>query len=159
MLLGGTTDAATTRLSVALPTMVRTGTGDISIAATRDVVLKDQTAPGVIYTAGVNTAPLSEPEYQLVNGSVVASNPDGFLEPRVLIYGAQAVIDQRNSGFAAVFGPPTAAAFPYRAGDIKVVAQRDIVGVGNASATVFFDDDSNGNGFNSSRTLAAYQYY
>lgn len=110
-----------------LPTMVRTGTGNISIAAGLDVVLQDTVAPGVIYAAGVNTAKLSDPNYSLqtVNGvsSVVVSNPDGFFEPQLLAYG--------NGGFngsGVYYGPPTAAAFPERGGDVTVDAQRDIVG-------------------------------
>src|SRR5262249_10491069 len=40
---------AATSAPVNLPTMVRTGTGNIAIAAARDVILKDTVAPGVIY--------------------------------------------------------------------------------------------------------------
>ena len=68
--------------------MVRTGTGDISIAAARDVVLNDTTAPGTIYSAGVNTARLADPQYQLSGTTVSAQNPDGFFEPQVLAYGS-----------------------------------------------------------------------
>ena len=37
---------------VVAPTMVRTGTGSIAIAAAGDVAMLDAVAPGVIYTAG-----------------------------------------------------------------------------------------------------------
>ncbi len=113
--------------TVFLSTMVRTGTANISIAAAQDVWLQDRTAPGVIYTAGINTPKLPDAGYQATTtptGIVVSpTNPDGFLEPQLLMYG--------NSGLVQVFGPPTAAAFPEMAGDIDIVAQRDIVGVGN----------------------------
>jgi len=122
--------------TVNLPTMVRTGTGNISIAAALDVVLQDTTAPGVIYAAGVNTARLPDPNYSLqtINGvsSVVASNPDGFFEPQVLAFG-----NGGTGGSGIYYGPPTAAAFPERGGDVAVNAQRDVVGYrGSGNKTV-----------------------
>jgi filamentous hemagglutinin family protein len=113
-------------VQVNLPTMVRTGTGDISIAAARDVVLNDTTAPGTIYSAGVNTARLADPQYQLSGTTVSAQNPDGFFEPQVLAYNAVA-----NT---TIYGPPTAAAFPENGGDVNIVAQRDFIGF-NVTAT------------------------
>ena len=38
------------------PTMIRTGTGSIDIAAANNISLLDQTAPGVIYTGGAPAA-------------------------------------------------------------------------------------------------------
>jgi filamentous hemagglutinin family protein len=110
----------TTTATVNQPTMVRTGTGDITVAAARDVVMQDTTAPGVIYAAGVNTPLLPDPNY---GGSsiVVAGNPSGFLEPQVLGYGTTT-----NGG--SYYGAPTAAAFPEMGGDVRVDAQRDIIG-------------------------------
>lgn len=115
-----------TLASVNLPTMVRTGTGNITISAAQDVILKDTTAPGVIYAAGVNTARLTDPNYHLANGSVVpdADKVDGFFEPRVLGYSASSNL--LNEGL--YYGPPTAAAFPEMGGDIVINAQRDIKG-------------------------------
>jgi filamentous hemagglutinin family protein len=111
-----------TNFTVSLPTMLRTGTGDIAIAAARDVTLADTLAPGTIYAAGVNTAPYANP-YD-TSGKVV--DPNGFLEPQLLQYAAQ------NSSLAVnvatVYGPPTAAAFPTQGGDVSVTAQRDIKG-------------------------------
>lgn len=112
--------------TVNLPTMIRTGTGDIAIVAARDVILQDTVAPGVIYAAGVNTANPTDPGYSLqtVNGvsSVVPGNVDGFLQPRVLGYGDGA------AALGLYYGPPTAAAFPEQGGDVVIDAQRDIVG-------------------------------
>ncbi|MGJ4996983.1 filamentous hemagglutinin family protein [Bradyrhizobium sp. HKCCYLS3077] len=123
----------TTSVFVNLPTMVRTGTGAITMAAGRDVLLADAVAPGVIYTAGVNTA-AADAAYsvQTVNGvtRIVAANPDGFYEPRVLGYGNYAA----SKSVTAYFGPPTAAAFPEAGGDVTIDAQRDVkgyVGTGN----------------------------
>jgi filamentous hemagglutinin family protein len=144
LLLLSTGGAQTSVVSVTLPTMVRTGAGNITIAAARDVVLKDQSAPGVIYAAGVSTPNLLDAGYhQLPDGSVVATNAGGFLEPQVLMYSGN-IVDSRSSISPAVtvFGPPTAAAFPYRGGDVEIVAQRDIVGNGNPSTIVNFYDDS-----------------
>ncbi|WP_445221044.1 filamentous hemagglutinin family protein [Bradyrhizobium sp. Pa8] len=114
--------------SVDIPTMVRTGTGSINIAAARDVILRDTAAPGVIYAAGVNTSTYANPySVQTVNGvpSVVVTNPDGFFEPRVLAYGNNA--DVRGAA-DLYYGPPTAAAFPEKGGDVFIDAQRDIIG-------------------------------
>ncbi|NJL07245.1 MAG: filamentous hemagglutinin family protein [Methylacidiphilales bacterium] len=113
----------TSTTTINLPTMVRTGTGDITVAAARDVLLKDEAAPGVIYAAGVNTARLADPGYYLSNGVIVAANADGFLEPLVLAYGSG---QAAKSG--SIYGPPTAAAYPHQGGDVEVIAQRDIIG-------------------------------
>ncbi|MGX1321701.1 filamentous hemagglutinin family protein [Bradyrhizobium sp. USDA 377] len=115
-----------TSVSVNLPTMVRTGTGNIDISAAQDVILKDTAAPGVIYAAGVNTARLTDPNYHLANGSVVPDTDkvNGFFEPRVLGYSASSTF--LNEGL--YYGPPTAAAFPEMGGDVVINAQRDIKG-------------------------------
>ena len=136
-------------VSVNLPTMVRTGTGNISIAAAQDVVLQDTSAPGVIYTAGVNTPKLPGPGYGLdASGNVTVANPDGFFEPQLLMYGSPG----HAGGLVSVFGPPTAAAFPDQAGDIDIVAQRDIKGFGNASTVIV-------NIFGGKTQTPAYQYF
>jgi hypothetical protein len=111
-------------VSVSAPSMVRTGTGNITIAASRDVVLSDSFAPGMIYAAGVNTATLPSPQYSLPTGAtaVTVGNPDGFLEPQVLIYS--------NDVNTQIYGPPTAAAFPQAGGDVDILAERDVVGYG-----------------------------
>jgi len=121
------TGSKKTSVLVNLPTLVRTGTGNININAALDVILADTTAPGAIYAAGVNTAKLADPHYFL-NGSsgITAANPDGFLEPRILAYGNNAEPIAAGSGFYT--GPATAAAFPHQGGDVEIDAQRDIVG-------------------------------
>lgn len=111
-----------TNFTVNLATMVRTGTGNITVAAARDVSLADTVAPGTIYAAGVNTAPYANP-YD-ASGKVVDS--DGFLEPQILGYTPPSL--SGNLSVAAVYGPPTAAAFPTQGGDVSVTAQRDIKG-------------------------------
>ncbi|MBC9980744.1 filamentous haemagglutinin family protein [Bradyrhizobium campsiandrae] len=119
---------ATSTKSVTLPTMVRTGTGSVSVSAAYDVFLSDpnttsptanKDAPGVIYAAGVNTAKLPDPQYNgTAIGNISADPSQLFLEPRLLMYGSD----------GAVYGPPTAAAFPHMGGDVAVTAQNDIVG-------------------------------
>ncbi|MFM7798929.1 MAG: hypothetical protein ACKPBA_08090, partial [Planctomycetota bacterium] len=56
-------------VAVLAPTMIRTGTGSISIAAAGDLQLRDTLAPGVIYTAGrpVDGA-TAAPRSQLLEG-------------------------------------------------------------------------------------------
>lgn len=130
-------------VTVNVPTMVRTGTGSIAVAAARDILLApnpdpkkpDVTpVPGVIYAAGVNTEKLADPNYslQMVDGvpRVVVGNSDPlvrqdlFFEPRVLAYGSEAVASKPD----LYYGPPTAAAFPEKGGDVVVDAQRDVKG-------------------------------
>lgn len=124
---------STTSVPVNIPTMVRTGTGNITIAATRDVIMQDTVAPGVIYAAGVNTEKFADPySLQTVNGvsSLAVNNPDGFFEPRVLGYGGA----PSSVASELYYGPPTAAAFPEKGGDVVIDAQRDVLGntkVGN----------------------------
>jgi filamentous hemagglutinin family protein len=134
---------------VALPTMVRTGTGAIDVTAAYDVFLNDPNpasptsnaaAPGVIYAAGVNTPRLADPQYtlQTINGisQVVVGNtavdPDQlFLEPQLLAYAGVV----RTSSLYAIYGPLTAAAFPHMGGDVEIMAQNDIVGYSPAIPT------------------------
>uniref|UniRef100_Q07LL2 Filamentous haemagglutinin family outer membrane protein n=1 Tax=Rhodopseudomonas palustris (strain BisA53) TaxID=316055 RepID=Q07LL2_RHOP5 len=117
--LGGQPYTASVNFDI--PTMVRTGTGNIDVFAARDVQIKDIAAPGVIYAAGVNTARLS-PAYVGSAATPTLADPlgDGFLEPQVLAY----------SGVSTTryYGPPTAAAFPYQGGDLDIEAQQDIIG-------------------------------
>ncbi|HWM46427.1 MAG TPA: filamentous hemagglutinin family protein [Xanthobacteraceae bacterium] len=129
--VNASTSAANTTATVNLPTMVRTGTGDIGIFAARDVRITDAVAPGVIYAGGVNTPRLADPNYSLQSGAVVAGNPDGFFEPQVMLYGASAAVLGHT-----YYGPPIAAAFPHKGGDVHVEAQRDIVGYSGTSKTV-----------------------
>jgi hypothetical protein len=76
-------------------------------------------APGAIYTAGVNTALLADPQWTKVANLLTANNPTGFYEPQLLLAVA---------GKAPVFGPPNAAAFPEMGGDITITAQQDVIG-------------------------------
>lgn len=123
-----TTIAANINLN--LPTMVRTGTGSISIAAARDLSFADTAAPGVIYAAGVNTPRYANP-YD-ASGKVTDAN--GFLEPQLLRYGSPA-----QNNVLLVYGAPTSAAFPVAAGDVSVVAQEDIKGYRNVTTTNIFN--------------------
>jgi len=139
--------------TVALPTMIRTGTGSITVSAARDILLSDQTAPGVIYSAGVNTALPASPGYYLDgSGNVVAANPNGFLAPQVLAYSQFSNSNALSNGYAAVYGPPTAAAFPTEGGDVTMVAQRDIIRTGNPTETVTAS-------IAGTRTVSDYQYF
>jgi filamentous hemagglutinin family protein len=95
-------------LSLLAPTMIRTGSGSIDIAAGNDVTLADTTAPGVIYTAGVPAA------------------------------GAPAVGDTETIVLPGITAAPgtsdilvTPAVNPDAAGDISIVAQNNITGIQN----------------------------
>ena len=117
--------------TIKLPTMVRTGTGDIAIMAARDVRLTDPDAPGVIYAAGVN-APRLAPAYDGSAATPTVVNANGFLEPQVLALSMRAEAN-KPVGVAQFYGPPTAAAFPHQGGDVDVEAQRDIIGYSGAT--------------------------
>ncbi len=110
-----------------IPTIVRTGTGSIDIAAARDFILADTLAPGVVYTAGRNAAPLPDPGFTMEPISPgsstlipVATNPSGFLSPQIL----------RCSPNDGCFpdGVITAPAYPVDGGHLTVFAQQDIIG-------------------------------
>lgn len=127
VVVSGHVAATTIARSLNLPTMVRTGTASISIAAARDVSLADTAAPGVIYAAGVNTARYANP-YD-ASGKVTDAN--GFLEPQLLSYGSTT-----QGSVEMVYGAPTAAAFPVAAGDVSVIAQEDIKGYRDVTTTI-----------------------
>nr|WP_246563558.1 filamentous haemagglutinin family protein [Bradyrhizobium liaoningense] len=114
-LVGGATVSG-----VNIPTMIRTGTGNITVSAARDVFLKDTAAPGVIYAAGVNTEAYAYP----YSSNRAVNDPNGFFEPRVMTYGTAAATVAPE----LYYGPPTAAAFPEKGGDVVIDAQRDIIG-------------------------------
>lgn len=65
-------------LTVDIPTLVRTGTGSITIAAAGDVELRDQVAPGAVYTAGAATATPADFRAPTVP-SYYTSNPNGLV--------------------------------------------------------------------------------
>ncbi|WP_244109339.1 filamentous haemagglutinin family protein [Burkholderia anthina] len=96
------------KLTLLTPTMIRTGTGSIDIAAGNDVVLQDNVAPGVIYTAGAPTSAPGAPgvgsSATVINGNASQGRPDTLVSPSVN---------------------------PDSAGDISIYAQGDITGVEN----------------------------
>ena len=113
------------------PTIIRTGTGSIDIAAGRDLILADTKAPGVVYTAGRASVALADPGYQmeliddpLNPGSQievpVATNPEGFLNPEII------TCDINN--YCNPYGPSTEAAYPVGGGHLTLSAQQDILG-------------------------------
>jgi filamentous hemagglutinin family protein len=131
-------------LTVALPTMLRTGTGDITIDAARDVVLADTSAPGVIYSAGVN-----------------AQLPSGFTAPNLFYAGDATVTDSPydellsiGNALVKLAGPTTAPAFPVDGGDVVIRAQQDITGFQNVFSTGNYALGSSTSGSN-----PAYQFY
>ena len=86
-------------LTVYVPTLVRTGTGSITIAAAGDFALLDTVSPGAVYTAGH-----------------VANNAAGFTVPTL----------PTSSVSTGVLTNP---AWATRGGNITVTAGRDIVGI------------------------------
>ena len=143
-------------LTALVPTIIRTGTGTIDVAAGTDIVLADTLAPGAIYTAGVESAALPSPGYQAVDGGAAINGPgskaalsssggtnffgDGL--------GTTSVADP--SGFQApdfgnsfILTSPTmfavtTPAYPEGGGAITLVAQDDIIGVENIPAAATY---------------------
>jgi filamentous hemagglutinin family protein len=116
-----------------IPTIVRTGTGSIDIAAGRDFILSDTTAPGVVYTAGRSSVALPDPGFKLEtvadplsSGQTiqvpVATNPNGFLAPQLISCDAGSALGCNP------YGPTTQAAYPVDGGHLTVTAQQDILG-------------------------------
>jgi filamentous hemagglutinin family protein len=117
----------------AVPTMVRTGTGSIDIAAGRDFILANTDAPGVVYTAGRNDVTLPDPHFTLQDipdpftpgftiKVPVAADPTGFLTPQVLSCNPA-------EGLGCMpYGPITAAAYPVDGGHLTLTAQQDVLG-------------------------------
>jgi filamentous hemagglutinin family protein len=85
--------------TIDVPTLVRTGTGDITIAAAGSFQLLDATAPGVVYTAGA-----------------VAANAAGFTAPTL-------------SSSSTANGLLTTPAWASGGGDVAITAGLDIVGI------------------------------
>lgn len=86
------------------PTVLRTGTGSIELAAARDFQILDQKVPAAVYTAGVAAPDLTARTDTYLAGP--AANAEA--EPRVLTSGA---------------------VHPVNAGDLTLLAQRDVIGV------------------------------
>lgn len=128
--------------SVNMPTMLRTGTGDIEIAAARNLMLADQLAPGVIYSAGRNAALLAGPGATNTGTTTTPvlnfANPTGFIEPNLVVGYTNALgntVGGAIQELGKVTGPTTAASFPVDGGDITITAQQDIIGWQDVSYT------------------------
>ncbi|WP_160168912.1 filamentous haemagglutinin family protein [Bradyrhizobium sp. Ai1a-2] len=65
-------------LTINIPTVVRTGTGSITIAAAGNVELLDQVAPGAVYTAGAATATPSDFNAPTLP-TAYTNNPNGLV--------------------------------------------------------------------------------
>jgi filamentous hemagglutinin family protein len=91
------------------PTMIRTGTGAIDIAAGNDVAMLDASAPGVIYTGG---APDANAPASNGAASVLVSGNAGAFDPDILV---------------------TPTVNPESGGDISISAQNDITGIENVT--------------------------
>jgi len=113
------------------PTIVRTGTGSIDIAAGLDFILADKRAPGAVYTAGRSSVELPDPGFVVQTiadpldsthtiAMPFATNPEGFLTPNVLSCDLNFL--------CAPYGPMTQAAYPVAGGRLTLTAQRDIIG-------------------------------
>jgi filamentous hemagglutinin family protein len=93
---------------IAVPTIVRTGTGSIDIAAAGDFALLDHTAPGVVYTAGtIAAAPANDVASLALGGNAFRTGFDGI------------------TGISTILTPQVN---PDGAGNITLTVQGDIIG-------------------------------
>src|SRR5262249_33135791 len=77
-------------LTIDVPTLVRTGTGSITIAAAGNVAFLDTTAPGAIYTAGA--AASTPPDFVAPTlTTAYLGNPNGLLSAPAWALGGGAV--------------------------------------------------------------------
>jgi filamentous hemagglutinin family protein len=105
-------DDPVTAATILQPTLIRTGTGSIEIAAARDFVLADAAAPGVIYTAGAPRAgTVADSGSAILQPGLYAGNPG---DPVLPVTAGQSVV----SGFVQ----------PEAAGDLRLTVGGDIVG-------------------------------
>lgn len=129
LLLGGHTDFTdpVTSLVLPVPTLIRTGTGDIDLAAAGDIRWLDDRAPAAIYTAGapadgtdvVRTAQLLQPSQnvQLINNAAQEQVISGAVNPvdggHVSLKAGDNIVGQQNivdktGDTTGVAGTPTA---------------------------------------------------
>ncbi len=94
---------------IEIPTVVRTGTGSIDIAAAGDVAFLDQAAPGAVYTAGAAVA-----------------TPGDFTAPSIAAY--LTAVDG-NGNPVNPNGLVSAPAWASGGGSVTVAAGRDIIGI------------------------------
>jgi filamentous hemagglutinin family protein len=109
-----------TSAAIAAPTTIRTGTGSIDIAAAGNFELLDQTAPGVVYTAG---APVSGAP-QAGDATTVVLNTGAF----DAVNG-----NTQGTGASTILTPEIN---PENAGDITLTVQGNIVGFQNVTDTL-----------------------
>ncbi|WP_454619527.1 filamentous haemagglutinin family protein [Bradyrhizobium cenepequi] len=103
---------------IAEPTIVRTGTGSIDIAASADFRLLDTLAPGVVYTAGrADRAPGAADQASLALGSGAYSKNGSPIVP----------------GISTLLTPAVNAS---GAGDLTITVRGDIVGIENVVDTL-----------------------
>jgi filamentous hemagglutinin family protein len=137
--------------------VIRTGTGSINVSAGRDVILKERAS--VIYTAGVNAAPIAGfyaptgATYSVnggdiairAAGNIVASpstpqTPAGWLRQRLRLVGSTGLFEQTADGFAQTTWWVDFARFQggigaLGGGDITIEAGGDVSNLGVAIPT------------------------
>ena len=114
---GSYTDPVTAA-TILQPTLVRTGTGSIDLAAAGNFVLADALAPGVVYTAGAPRA------------GTVADSGSSILQPALYSGNAGEPLAPTVAGQSVVSGFVQ----PEAAGDLRLSVGGDIVGQQSAYA-------------------------
>jgi filamentous hemagglutinin family protein len=134
-----------------VPTIIRTGTGSIDIAAATDFRLTDPLAPGTVYTAGRESPALPDPGFVSTNGGAPINGPNSvaaqspYQNGEFLGDGLGTTFATNPAGFDApgfgnsfVLTNPTLFAvtdpgYGEAGGSLTITAQHDVVGIENTA--------------------------
>jgi filamentous hemagglutinin family protein len=146
-----------------VPTIVRTGTGAIDIAAGYDFALTDTLAPGAVYTAGKPSDPLPSAGYVAVDGGSALNGPDSIAANTQSLNGLgmlgsgtgtteignPAGFDAPAFGNSLVLTAPTlfavtAPAYSEAGGHVTITAQNDITAMQNIPSSAIYSQTTAG---------------
>ena len=148
-------------LTALVPTLIRTGTGTIDVAAATDISLADTLAPGAIYTAGVESPALPSPGYTAIDGGAAINGPGSRAAlsstggTNFFGDGLGTTVVADGAGFQApdfantfILTAPrmdavTTPAYPEGGGAVTLKAQDDIIGIEDTAATKSYSNETN----------------
>jgi filamentous hemagglutinin len=120
-------DPRTDQKGYPIPSVVRTGTGDLDLAAGRDISLLSQFG---IYTAGTQSAevphftPPTRPFIPLTNGSAAANGPNSILG----YFTANTTVDTPAKKYDSIYQAANTPYYPEHGGTLTVSAKGNLTG-------------------------------
>jgi filamentous hemagglutinin len=120
-------DPRTDQKGYPIPSVVRTGTGDLDLAAGRDISLLSQFG---IYTAGTQSAavagftPPTRPFIPLTQGSAAANGPNSILG----YFTANTTVDTPNKKYDSIYQAANTPFYPEHGGTLTVSAKGNLSG-------------------------------